>query len=145
MLTYEFDIKCQAYVALNEKRTPILFRKHHDRYEPAIFAIQADFCEESMTFHVRSVDGIIYWDYEDGMIKRDDLMAKQYQLPDSLPLNPEVLEQQQDEITFYSDLELLRLALDAGCVTKDMEKPYAAYVQAHGLEWYLVDSYWRED
>lgn len=141
MLTYEFDTQCQAFIALNEKRTPLLFRKHDDRYEPAVFAVKAIFQEETMTIHIQSVNAIVYWDYKDGLIKREELPDAECRFPAVLKLDVETLRNQPDEITFYSNLEVLRVALDTGCVTSEIAQTYIMYLKAHGLDSYEMENY----
>lgn len=47
-----------------------------------------------MTFHIRSINAIVYWDYEDGMIKRENISNKQYKFPTSLKLDLDILKNQ---------------------------------------------------
>lgn len=141
MLTYEFDTQCQTFIALNEKRTPLLFRKHDDRYEPAVFAVKAIFKEETMTIDIQSVDAIVYWDYKDGLIKREELTDVECRFPSILKLDIEKLSNQANEIEFYSNLEVLRVSLDAGCVTPEIEQTYVTYLKAHGIDSYKMEDY----
>ena len=94
-----------------------------------------------MTFHIRSINAIVYWDYEDGMIKRENISNKQYKFPTSLKLDLDILKNQPDDITFYSNLEMLRIALDTGCVNSEIEHAYVEYLNAYGLDCYKMDSY----
>lgn len=141
MLTYEFDEQCQIFIALNEKRTPLLFRKHDDRYEPAVFAVKAIFREGTMIIDIQSVDAIVYWDYKDGLIKREELTDVECSFQAILKLVIEKLTNLADEVEFYSNLEVLRVSLDAGCVTPEIEKTYVTYLKAYGIDSYKLEDY----
>lgn len=138
MLIYEFDKKYRSMVRLNEMVTPILFRKHDHRYEPLVLAVKATVTQEPLSFVISEIEAMIYWDYTDGVIKRKELKKGEVTLPSELPLHPEYIKDKPDDITFYTQLETLRIALDENCVSKNIEEPYLNVLRAYSLDSYRL-------
>ena len=147
MISYEFLKKLNQHIMLGEINSPVFFHKINGHIMPVVLCmkLQAEPFEAGIKVTVEEISGYLYWNVETGNVERIEISEEEqdklgvplvYIFPEE-EMAPEIVE----DDNYFLSVEMVRCALEAGCLNQYMTDNYLKSVYGGTISEELKELY----